>query len=225
MKQLKNMEYEEFRQYLYNRAHGYIWTPDTLELICRVNDNDPERIGRQILEMAGRLRNEQVSHRTNDKRRKYIIRSLREGETDLLKTFLYEAIFVPDGAKPSARDIIERPELRVYTDDFGTRKGDNCLVADFAGKAVGAVWTRIMNDYGHVDDETPSFAISLFKEYRKQGIGSQLMVRMLELLKWQGFERASLAVQKANYAVKMYEDVGFHVIDENGEEYIMVCEL
>lgn len=27
------------------------------------------------------------------------------------------------------------------------------------------------------------------------------MVKMLELLKWQGYERASLAVQKANYAV------------------------
>lgn len=67
---------------------------------------------------------------------------------------------------------------------------------------VGAVWTRIMDDYGHVDDETPSFAISLYKEYRGQGIGSQLMVKMLELLKWRGYERTSLAVQKENYAVK-----------------------
>ena len=90
---------------------------------------------------------------------------------------------------------------------------------------VGAVWTRIMDDYGHVDDETPSFAISLFKKYRGQGIGSQLMVRMLELLKWQGYEKASLAVQKANYAVRMYENVGFKIMDENDEEYIMVCEL
>ena len=46
-----------------------------------------------------------------------------------------------------------------------------------------------------------------------------------ELLKWQGYEKASLAVQKANYAVKMYENVGFKTVDENDEEYIMVCEL
>lgn len=122
-------------------------------------------------------------------------------------------------------DIIEKPELRVYTDDFGTRKGDHCLVADFGGKVVGAVWTRIMNDYGHVDDETPSFAISLYKEYRGLGIGSQLMVKMLELLKWQGYKRASLAVQKANYAVKMYKAIGFETVEENDEEFIMVCEL
>ena len=69
------------------------------------------------------------------------IRSLRKGETDLLKDFLYEVIFVPEGMGLPAQDIIEKPELRVYTDDFGTRKGDNCLVADFGGKVVGAVWT------------------------------------------------------------------------------------
>ena len=95
MKQLKDKEYEEFQQYLYNKTHGYIWTPETLELICGGNNNDPERIGRQILEMAGRLKNEHISHMTSDKRRRYIIRSLRKGETDLLKDFLYEAIFVP----------------------------------------------------------------------------------------------------------------------------------
>lgn len=81
----------------------------------------------------------------------------------------------------------------MYTDDFGIRKGYNCLVADFGGKVVGAVWTRIMDDYDHVDDDTASFAISLYKEYRGQGIGSQLMMKILELLKWQSYERASLA--------------------------------
>lgn len=155
----------------------------------------------------------------------YTIRSLHPDEISLLKDFLYEAIFIPEGVEPPPRDIVEKPELQVYIEDFGTRQGDHCLVADCCGKVVGAVWTRIMNDYGHVDDETPSFAISLYKEYRKQGIGSQLMVKMLKLLKQQGYERASLAVQKANYAVKMYQDVGFKTIDENAEEYIMVCEL
>ena len=51
------------------------------------------------------------------------------------------------------------------------------------------------------------------------------MREMLDLLREQGYSKASLAVQKANYAVKMYEKVGFKTIDENEEEYIMVCEL
>ena len=156
---------------------------------------------------------------------KYVIRTLREEEKDLLKDFLYEAIYIPEGVLPPDKSIVEKPELRVYTDDFGSGKGDNCLVAESDGRVVGAVWTRIMNDYGHVDDDTPSFAISLYEEYRGRGIGSELMREMLDLLRKQGYARASLAVQKANYAVRMYEKTGFKTVDENAEEYIMVCDL
>lgn len=82
-----------------------------------------------------------------------------------------------------------------------------------------------MKDYGHIDNETPSFAISLYKEYRGYGIGTDMMRAMLKLLKEKGYNKASLAVQKANYAVSMYKNVGFEIIDENDEEYIMICHL
>ena len=154
-----------------------------------------------------------------------MIRKLCPEEAYLPRDFLYEAIFIPEGVEPPARDIVERPELRIYYDDFGTGPADHCLVAEAAGRVVGAAWTRIMNDYGHVDDETPSFAISLIPEYRGRGIGTRLMKEMLTLLKDCGFKQASLAVQKANYAVRMYKEVGFKIIDENDEEFIMVCEL
>ena len=41
----------------------------------------------------------------------------------------------------------------------------------------------------------------------------------------QGYEQISLTAQKANYVVKMYKNVEFKAIDENAEEYTMVCEL
>ena len=154
-----------------------------------------------------------------------IIRPLKDDETGLLKDFLYEAIFIPEGVEAPDRSIIHQPELALYYEGFGSGPADNCLVAETDGKVVGAVWTRIMNDYGHVDDDTPSFAISLYKEYRGRGIGTEMMRKMLELQKSQGWKQASLAVQKANYAVRMYEAVGFRTVDENAEEYIMVCEL
>ena len=154
-----------------------------------------------------------------------LIRRMGSGETNLLKEFLYEAIFIPEGVKPPERDIVLLPELRIYYEDFGSGRADNCLVAEKDGRVIGTVWTRIMNDYGHVDDETPSFAISLIPEYRGKGIGTELLNDMLSLLKEQGYEQASLAVQKANYAVRMYEKAGFRIADENSEEYIMVCRL
>ena len=98
-------------------------------------------------------------------------------------------------------------------------------MAETDGKIVGAVWVRIMNDYGHIDDETPSFAISLYKDYRGKGIGTKMMQKMLLILKQEGYKKASLAVQKENYALKMYKNTGFKIVDENQEEYIMVCDL
>ncbi len=154
-----------------------------------------------------------------------IIRKLRENETELLKDFLYEAIFIPEGVEPPAREIIEQPELKLYYENFGAGRADHCIVAESDGKVIGAVWTRIMDDYGHVDDDTPSFAISLYKEFRGQGTGTELMRQMLKLLKDSGYKRASLAVQKSNYAVRMYEKVGFHTVNENEEEFIMICDL
>ena len=145
----------------------------------------------------------------------YKIRQIKENEYGVLEDFLYEAIFIPNGVLPPPKEIINRPELQVYIADFGKRKGDMGLVAEADNKIVGAVWVRIMNDYGHIDNETPSFAISLYKEYRNYGIGTALMKEMLKALAQAGYKQASLAVQKENYAVKMYLNVGFTVFDEN----------
>ncbi len=155
----------------------------------------------------------------------YTIRKIQKQEYPLLDNFLYEAIFVPEGIEPPPKTIITSPELQVYVEHFGKSKDDRGLVAEVDGKIVGAVWVRIMNDYGHIDDETPSLAISLYKEYRGFGIGTAMMKEILALLKSHEYSRVSLSVQKANYAVKLYLKVGFEIVRENEEEYIMVCCL
>lgn len=155
----------------------------------------------------------------------YTLREIKEAEYPLLDDFLYEAIFIPEGSEAPPRSIIQTTELQVYVRNFGEQKDDRGIVAEIDGKIVGAVWVRIMHDYGHIDDDTPSFAISLYPAYRGLGIGTAMMREMLCALKKSGYRRASLAVQKANYAVKMYRKVGFEVIDENEEEFIMVCDL
>lgn len=152
----------------------------------------------------------------------YKIREIRTSEYPLLGDFLYEAVFIPEGTSPPDKSIVSLPELQVYIENFGQKKDDRCLVAEADGKIVGAVWVRVMNDYGHVDEKTPSLAISLYKEYRGHGIGTAMMKAMLFKLKESGYEQVSLSVQKANYAVRMYKALGFEIVDENDEEYIMV---
>lgn len=107
----------------------------------------------------------------------YIIREIA-AEYCVLNDFLYEAIFIPEGIEPSPKSIIENDALQVYVKDFGKLPDDKCLIAEVNENIVGAVWVRVMNDYGHIDDKTPSFAISLYKDYRGYGIGTNLIVRL-----------------------------------------------
>ena len=155
----------------------------------------------------------------------YAIRKIQKQEYPLLDNFLYEAIFVPEDIEPLPKTIIISPELQVYVERFGESKDDLGLAAEIDDKIIGAVWVRIMNDYGHIDDETPSLAISLYKKYRGFGIGTAMMKEILTLLKSHGYSRISLSVQKANYAAKMYLKIGFEIVKENEEEYIMVYYL
>jgi ribosomal protein S18 acetylase RimI-like enzyme len=141
----------------------------------------------------------------------------------------YEAIFLPEGVEPPPRDIVEKPEINIYIKDFGTKKDDFGLLAMLNDKVAGGAWVRILageiKGYGNIDSETPEFAIALFKEYRNQGIGTVLMLKMIDYLKNKGYEQCSLAVQKANYAVKMYQKVGFEIVGEKEEEFLMVLKL
>lgn len=159
----------------------------------------------------------------------YVIRKLRKKEITLLDDFLYEAIFIPDWyTKEVPRDIIySNPQIYASIKDFGMHPDDNCYVAEVNHRVIGAVWVGIADQYGHMDDETPSFSISLYKEYRNKGIGTALMKKMLQLLKEKGYKRASLGVNKENYAVRMYQNVGFKVVGDGADEteYLMVCDL
>ncbi|BBM17833.1 N-acetyltransferase [Enterococcus avium] len=155
----------------------------------------------------------------------YFIRELKSSEYPLLKEFLYHAIFQRDPNNLIPRSVLDEPSISIYIQDFGIYKEDYCLCAERESQVVGAVWVRNIEGFGSIDDHTPEFAISLQPEYRGFGIGTALMRAMIEKLKESGYAQTSLAVQKDNYAVKMYSQVGFEIIDENQEEYIMICKL
>lgn len=157
------------------------------------------------------------------------IREIEINEYYILKDMLYEAIYQPDESKLLPKNVIENPDIRVYIDNFGKKKHDFCLVAELEGKITGAVWIRVLADgvkgYGNIDSETPEFAISLFKEYRKRGIGALLMQEMIIYMRNKGYAQASLSVDKNNYAVKMYKRLGFEIIEEREHDYLMLLKL
>ena len=153
------------------------------------------------------------------------IRPMAPEESGLLREFLYQAIYLPEGVQPPPRSVVELPELQVYLSAFGAQPGDHCLVAEAEGRVVGAAWSRIMADYGHIDSSTPSLAISLLPDYRGLGIGTQLLGSLLGLLEEQGYHRASLSVQKENPARCLYARTGFRIVTERDTEYLMQQDI
>lgn len=158
------------------------------------------------------------------------IRKITEIEYPLLEDFLYHAIFLPPGIKPLPRKVIFVPEIYIYIDGFGNKPDDCGVIAEQDNTVIGAAWVRIIPAYGHVDDETPELAISVLPQYRGQGVGTMLMIRLFEMLRRCGYRRTALSVQKNNPAVRFYERLGYKITDEkadhgNGEDYIMVKEL
>ena len=159
----------------------------------------------------------------------YKVRNIEEAEYPLLEDFLYEAIFVPKGYEGEVpRSVIyDDPKCRAAYEGFGTLPDDCAVVATVDGSVVGACWVRTTDEYGHIDDATPSFSISLYKQYRGHGMGTAMMRAMLDELRDAGYARASLSVQKANPALRLYERTGFRIVGDGADqsEWLMTCPL
>ena len=95
----------------------------------------------------------------------YKIRELKQNEISVLNTFLYEAIFIPDGVDAPSYEIINQPEIQVYVTDFGKKKGDICYISECDNKIVA----------GMIDNKaTPIFV------YRLSGARSRQAATVLQ---------------------------------------------
>lgn len=162
----------------------------------------------------------------NDAANFYQIRGLRAEETPLLDSFLYEAIFIPEGVTPPPRSIVRDPSLSCYIDAFGSGTCDHALVAVLSdGTVTGAVWTRLLAEQSPLAGDVPTLAIAVLPAHRGQGIGIALLHAMLRTLARHGWQRVALSVQKANPALRLYQRAGFTIVQDNDEELVMVREI
>ncbi|MBN1181006.1 MAG: GNAT family N-acetyltransferase [Bacteroidales bacterium] len=156
--------------------------------------------------------------------------SFRPIETEdypFLREVLYQAIFIPPGVEPYDRSIIDLPEISKYIDDWG-REGDFGLIL-FDENPIGAIWGRLFTEsnkgYGFVNEQTPEISMAIFPDYRNRGYGTQLLKKFFQVAKDIGYKSLSLSADRRNKAVGLYKRVGFTVVDEPGDDYIMKIEL
>ncbi len=95
-------------------------------------------------------------------------------------------------------------------------------------KEQGSIAASLNPEVRCSDEPVTTNLLSLFaraKEHRNKGIGTEMLNQMLDLLRKEGYKSVSLSVQKANYAMRMYQKAGFKIISEDAEEAIMKCLL
>lgn len=126
-------------------------------------------------------------------------------------------------------EVRRTPELAHYFADFGTRPGDVGVVAQTDTETVGVAWARRFSSadpgYGYVADDVPEVSVCVFEDYRRRGVGTQLLRRLHARLREAGVQGASLSVEDGNDAVELYARLGYRVVGRSGDSDTMLLDL
>ena len=155
------------------------------------------------------------------------VREMRAADYPLMADFLYHAIFQPETGERLPYEVIFQPEIFVYIDGFGASDipGDVGVAAEGEDGLLGMAWARIIPAYGHIDADTPELAVSVLPAHRNAGIGTALLEGLFDLLRAKGYRQTSLSVQTENPAARLYQRVGYEIIEDRGEDWLMVKYL
>jgi len=157
----------------------------------------------------------------------FAFRSLTPADEPFLWDMLYLALYVPPGQPALPRDVLRHPQIRRYVQ--GWRQADDMgLLALDGDRPVGAAWLRMLTGenrgYGYVDETTPELSIAVLPECRGRGIGSALLARLLEDARSR-FAAVCLSVSPENPARRLYERMGFRVVNDEPPSITMVKAL
>lgn len=142
------------------------------------------------------------------------IRPSQPSDLAFLWDMLWEAAAIDPGVRAVGKEVaFSIPQLRRYLEGWG-RAGDIGVVArDEAGQPLGAAWARLFPreepGYGFVASDIPELAIGVAPAFRGRGVGGALLDTLLETARVRGYEAVSLAVDRQNPALKLYERKGF----------------
>lgn len=139
---------------------------------------------------------------------------------------LYHALYVPEGSPPFPKEIVNQPDIAKYVFDWG-KPGDKGFVAidKTSHLPIGAVWIRLFNSYnpgyGYVAEDIPELSIAVLPGNRGVGIGTQLLNHMLAKA-GENNTGLSLSVTSENPAKRLYERLGFQVVNMKGASLTML---
>ncbi|MEG4804424.1 GNAT family N-acetyltransferase [Microcoleus sp. ARI1-B5] len=147
----------------------------------------------------------------------YSIGLLTQEDEPFLWQMLYEAAHMAAEGESTVQTVVNHPLIAKYVQNWGRANDLGFAAIELNGsQPLGAAWLRLFTEddkgFGWVDDTTPELAIAVLPEYTNQGVGTQLLARLLSAAKV-SYRSVSLSVRSSNRALSLYERSGFKVIE------------
>jgi GNAT superfamily N-acetyltransferase len=146
-----------------------------------------------------------------------------------LRKMLYEAVYwraIAHGNNPSFEEGLAAPEVSKTLADWGERNGDIAVVAFVDSIPVGAAWYRYWTEdnfiRGYINRMIPVLVIGVDRDYRHQGIGTNMIEWLIDYASKHSIQKISLMVSKDNDAIHLYRQQGFLEHADTGDSLLMV---
>jgi len=127
--------------------------------------------------------------------------------------------------------VMSDPALAHYAEGW-PKETDLGLVAEDGngvGVGLGAAWWRFFTPqdpgYGFVDEAIPEVSIGVVADRRGGGIGRALLDALVKCAASHRLKGLSLSVETDNFALRLYEQVGFERQGEAGGSVTMLLAL
>ncbi|MEM7736933.1 MAG: GNAT family N-acetyltransferase [Deinococcota bacterium] len=160
------------------------------------------------------------------------IRLYQDKDMPFLTHMLYEAVYwrsIAQGTNPPIDEGVSVPSVWQALENWGARAGDTAVIALKDSARAGAAWFRYYTASrsirGYIDDSTLVVVLAVHRDYRRLGIGLQLVEQLIEVARVEGIQRLSLMVSNDNHALGLYQKCGFELLDEVDSSSLMVLQL
>ena len=160
-----------------------------------------------------------------------VIRKAEARDCELIEQMLLAAFDWRPGTTPRpVANVMADPSVAHYAEGW-LRDTDLGVVAedDETGLGLGAAWWRFFTladpGYGFVSEAVPEVSIGVVTGARGVGLGRALLYELVTFAHRESLAGLSLSVEPDNFALHLYEQVGFTRVGECGGSLTMLLSL